>query len=141
MHDGTRDVTLQVLGEWLARLGSIPADAKAALLKGIVQPAKGLSEQYLGCLFRACDSMDVRQGLADFVAPLVGIVKGSTATQVRRVEGAGGRAGAGCDSDCRVWFGDDGRGGGGLACSWRLSLLLLLWLLLVVVPVGKQRCW
>ena len=75
-------MTLQCLGEWLARLGSIPDEARVCILKGIVQPVKGLAEQYLVCLYRACNSMDVRTQLSDFVAPLVGIVKSSTPAQV-----------------------------------------------------------
>ena len=82
-HEGTREATLLVLGEWLARFGTLSADVKTMLVKGMGQPAKGVAEQYLGALYVACECVDVRSQLAEFVAPLVAIVKSSTAAQVR----------------------------------------------------------
>ena len=75
-------VTLLALGEWVSCSGVLSSDVKAMLLKGIAQPAKGLSEQFLAALFAACANVDVRTQLADFVAPLVAVVKSSTVAQV-----------------------------------------------------------
>jgi hypothetical protein len=81
-HEATRERTLLALGGWLARLGGMSDDVKGVIAKGLAQPAKGIAEQYVACLARACESLDFRLHVRDLVPALVGLVKASTPTQV-----------------------------------------------------------